>query len=99
MLTLGFGAMSRLARLSPNNCRLNIRSLARKLAVDEVTPAVCAQQVGKTYVIYSPAAILRRRKEAGLEWVVRSKGVAFVDPQSRALLTERVTPNGSRSGK
>ena len=89
--------MSHLARLSLNNCRLNVRSLVRKLAIEEVEGPHCEKQVGKTYVVYSPAAILRRRREAGLEWVVRTKGVMFVNPESREVLTEPVTPgNGSQ---
>ena len=87
--------MARLARLSLNNCRLNVRSLIRKLAIEEVGGPKCEEQVGKTYVIHSPAAVLRRRREAGLEWVVRTKGVAFVNPRNGALLTDPVTPNGT----
>jgi hypothetical protein len=89
--------MSRLARLSLNNCRLNVRSLVRKLAIEELGGAKCEEHVGKTYIVHSPAAVLRRRREAGLEWVVRTKGVVFVNPQNGSLLTDRVTPNGSQN--
>jgi len=82
VITIGFGAMSNLVRLSLNNCRLNIRSLIRKLAVEEFRQELCPEGVGKTYLIYSPTAVMRRRKAAGLEWIVRTRGVAFVDPQT-----------------
>jgi hypothetical protein len=82
VVTIGFGAMSRLVRLSLNNCRLNIRSLIRKLAVEEWKAAECERKIGKTYLIYNTNAILRRRKTAGLEWVVRTRGVSFVDPKT-----------------
>jgi len=80
VITIGFGTMSNLVRLSLNNCRLNVRSLIRKLAIEELREELCPQGVGKTYLIYSPAAVLRKRRDAGLEWVIRTRGVAFVDP-------------------
>lgn len=86
VLTIGFGTMSHLVRLSLNNCRLNVRSLIRKLALDEHREELCPQGVGKTYLIYSPETILRRRHEAGLEWVIRTRGVAFVDPATELPL-------------
>jgi len=84
VVTIGFGAMSRIVRLSLNNCRLNIRSLIRKLAVEEWKAAECERKIGKTYLIYNTNAILRRRKSAGFEWVIRTRGVAFVNPNTGA---------------
>ena len=81
-ITMGFGAMSRIVRLSLNNCRLNIRSLIRKLAVEEWKAAECERKIGKTYLIYNTNAILRRRKAVGLEWIIRTRGVAFVNPKT-----------------
>jgi hypothetical protein len=80
MITIGFGMMSSLMRLSLNNCRLNVRSLIRKLAIEELREELCQQGVGKTYLIYAPDAILQRRHQAGLGWVIRTRGVAFVHP-------------------
>ncbi len=96
VITLGFGTMARLAHLSLNNCRLNIRSLVHKLAVEEVEGPRCDEQIGTTYRIYSPAAVMRRRKAAGFEWVVRTRGVAFVDPATGQYLTPPVTPHAVR---
>jgi hypothetical protein len=90
MVTMGFGAMSRLARLSLNNCRLNIRSLIRKLAIEEIGSENCESQVGKTYLVYNGATVMKRRKAAGLEWVVRTKGVSFIDPKTGARLLPKV---------
>ena len=81
-VTMGFGAMSRIVRLSLNNCRLNIRSLIRKLAVEEWKAAECERKIGKTYLIYNTNAILKRRKTVGLEWIIRTRGVAFVNPKT-----------------
>jgi hypothetical protein len=108
IVTMGFGAMSRIVRLSLNNCRLNIRSLVRKLAVEEWKAAECERKIGKTYLIYNANAILRRRKSAGLEWIIRTRGVAFVDPKTGVPMlpeesdlvsdTESVSDTGSVSG-
>jgi hypothetical protein len=89
VITMGFGTMSHLARLSLNNCRQNIRSLIHKLAVEEIRAELSSEKIGKTYLIYNQPAILRRRKSAGLDWVIRTKGVVFVDPRSGAVLTDR----------
>jgi len=97
-ITIGLGTMSHHVRLSLNNCRLNIRSLIRKLAVEELRSEQCEQKVGKTYRIYSSAAILKRRKMAGLEWVIRTKGVIFVDPKSGLPLEEKSAVDKFRSG-
>ena len=86
---MGFGAMSKLARLSLNNCRLNIRSLIHKLAIEEIRSEDCEKKVGKTYLVYNAAIIMRRRKAAGFEWVVRTKGVAFIDPKTGARLAAK----------
>jgi methyl coenzyme M reductase alpha subunit len=77
---------------------LNIRALIRKLAVEEFRSEQCEQKVGKTYRIYNTSSILRRRKTAGLEWVIRTKGVTFVDPNTGQPLEERSAMEESRSG-
>jgi hypothetical protein len=99
VVSMGFGAMSKLARLSLNNCRLNIRSLIGKLAIEEIGSEDCENQVGKTYLLYNGAAVLRRRKAAGLEWVVRTKGVYFIDPKTgvRLLQKEGVSVSGTET--
>jgi hypothetical protein len=96
VITIGLGKLSRLARLSENNCRLNIRSLVRKLALEELEEENSRASIGKTYLVYNYSAILQRRKAAGMEWVVRTKGVAFVradgSPFESAPPTESVPP-------
>lgn len=79
IVTMGLGRLSKAARLSENNCRLNIRSLKKKLALAEVGSEDSRAGIGKTYKVYSYTAILALRRAAGLEWVIRTKGVAFVN--------------------
>lgn len=79
IVTMGLGRLSKVARLSENNCRLNIRSLKKKLALAEVGLEDSRAGIGKTYKVYGYTAILAQRRAAGLEWVIRTKGVKFID--------------------
>ncbi len=80
VLTIGYRALSHACRLTVNNCKANLHSLARKLAIEEAGGHSYTQ--AKTYRVYSPEAILERRKAAGLVYYVKSRGVTFVDPQT-----------------
>jgi hypothetical protein len=82
LISIGFGRLSKLSRLSENNCRQNVRSLIRKLALEELKPEHSALGVGKTYKVFGYASILARRKAAGMTWVIRTKGVVFVHPNT-----------------
>jgi hypothetical protein len=72
--------MSQLCRMTPKNCKINTQRLIRKLALEVLSPYNTPESIGTTYRVYSDQAILERRREAGLEWVVRSRGVEFVNP-------------------
>lgn len=91
-VTMGLGRLSKGARLSENNCRLNIRSLVKKLAVEEIGAEDSRAGIGKTYRVYSYTAILLRRRAAGMEWVIRTKGVIFVDRTGQPLSIPHVVP-------
>jgi hypothetical protein len=83
LVTLGFATLGRLADLSESNARINLRSLVRKLAVEEFESYDCAQSRGRTYRIFDEAAVLERRREAGLVWYrKRTMGVVFVDGET-----------------
>lgn len=93
LITLGFASMGRLTGLSESNARINLRSLIQKLAVAEHTTYDCAASQGRTYRIYQPAEILRRRHQAGLSWVMRrTLAVVFVDPQTKLPLFMKPGP-------
>jgi len=72
--------MSQLCRMTPKNCKINTQRLIRKLALEVLSPYNTPESIGTTYRIFSDQAILQRRRDAGLEWVVRSRGVEFVNP-------------------
>ena len=79
-VVIGWRGMSQLCRMTPKNCKINTQRLIRKLALEILSPYNTPESIGTTYRVYSDQAILQRRREAGLEWVVRSRGVEFVDP-------------------
>jgi hypothetical protein len=79
-ITIGWRGMSQLCRMTPKNCKINTQRLLRKLALEILSPYNTPESIGTTYRIYSVERIFERRHAAGFEWVVRSRGVEFVDP-------------------
>jgi len=79
-IVIGWRGMSQLCRMTPKNCKINTQRLIRKLALEVLSPYNTPESIGTTYRVYSGQAIFERRRAAGLEWVVRSRGVEFVDP-------------------
>ena len=78
LIRIGYGGLQSLCGLDKTNCKDNIQSLIRKLAVEVVSPFSVQRNQGPVYRIFSANAILKRRKAAGMEWVIRTKGVRFV---------------------
>ena len=91
VLTIGLRSLAELSRMAYSNCKANVRSLVAKLAIDE-RPGFSYTE-GRTYLIYSFREILRRRKAAGLTHVVRTRGVAFVDPNTGKDLLKSSAPD------
>jgi len=79
-IVIGWRGMSQLCRMTPKNCKINTHRLIGKYAMEVLSPYNTPESIGTTYRVYSDDAIVRRRRERGLEWVVRSRGVEFVDP-------------------
>jgi hypothetical protein len=79
-IVIGYRALSMACGLTVNNCKANLRSLARKLAIDEAAGHSYTQ--AKTYVVYHATAILKRRRAAGLTHYIKSRGILFVNPET-----------------
>jgi hypothetical protein len=79
LIRIGYGGLQSLCGLDKTNCKDNIQSLIRKLAVEVVSPFSVQRNQGNVYRIFSANAILKRRKAAGMDWVIRNKGVRFVN--------------------
>ena len=96
LIRIGYGGLQSLCGLDKTNCKDNIQSLIRKLAVDVVSPFSVQRNQGNVYRIFSSNAILKRRKAAGMEWVIRNKGVRFVRSTYRRIAwPPRVAGGGS----
>jgi hypothetical protein len=85
-ITVGWRGMSQLCRMTPKNCKINTQRLLRKLALEILSPYNTPESIGTTYRVFSGDAIVRRRHDAGFEWVIRSRGVEFVNPATGTLL-------------
>ncbi len=82
-ITIGFGAMARMVRLSESNARINVRGLIAKLAIEEFGDYNCERSLGRTYRVLNYSEILKRRRAAGLIWYMRrTLAVVFVDPST-----------------
>jgi hypothetical protein len=91
LITIGMLALARLAGLSESNARINLRSLQRKLAVEEHSTFVCEQSQGRTWRVYSPDQIMSRRRAAGMIWYMkRTLAVVFVDPGTGSQLNRGI---------
>ena len=91
-IVIGWRGMSQLCRMTPKNCKINTQRLIRKLALEVVSPYSTPESIGTTYRVYSDQAIFERRRKAGLQWVVRSRGVEFVDPATGASILPICAP-------
>jgi hypothetical protein len=87
--------MSRLINADKKSCRDYVRSLTKKLAIEESQGYIAAAGVegARTYRIFSFNQILNRRRRAGMTHIVRIGGVVFVDP----LTGQEVLPGGNLS--
>lgn len=94
LLTIGWKAMSRLARLTPRNTKRNCQNLIAKLAIEQLAGENSRESIGRTYRLYSYRAIEERRRAAGMLWVTRSRGVEFV-PAPPELIQPQ-DPGGER---
>jgi hypothetical protein len=98
LIQIGKNHIAKDVRIDPRNVPIIMDRLVKKLSIEKV------QRGGFTsanlYRVYSYIEILRRRKQAGQEWVVRGRGVEFVDAISgKPLFGEKKTrrPNNTTS--
>ena len=80
LVTIGWKAMAKMARLTPRNTKRNCQSLIDKLALEQLSDENSRESIGRTYRVFSYKSILERRRAAGMEWITRTRGVEFVSP-------------------
>jgi hypothetical protein len=76
--------------MTTKNLRIALDRLVEKLAIEELQTFDRGTRVARTWKVYSYKSILERRKAAGMEWVVRDRGVRFIDPGSIPVKPTRV---------
>ncbi len=90
LFTLGYDRIAHLVRLNEKSVRLLLPKLLAKKVLEIVAAEHSASRTGRTYRIYSPAAILERQRAANLTNVVKNgRAVEFVWPLNA---TEGGTP-------
>lgn len=77
-------------RMTTKNLRIALDRLVEKLAIEEVRSFDRGTRIARTWKVYSYKLILERRKAAGMEWVIRDRGVRFVDPSTIPVKPTRV---------
>lgn len=87
LLTIGYRTLAERSRMAYSNCKLNVRSLVEKLAIEPVGDFSYTD--GTTFLVYGYREVLRRRRAAGLTHFIRQRGVTFVDPATGRELTGR----------
>jgi hypothetical protein len=84
-MRIGYHRLAQMTRLSWVSVKANLRTLERKLAIEVTGCENSATREGKCYLVYSRSSILERRKQAGLEWVRRTRGVELLSQATIAL--------------
>jgi DNA-binding MarR family transcriptional regulator len=69
MVAIGYEKIARACGLHWTNVKKHLKTLEGKLAIEMVQRENSDTRTGKTYRVFGFAEILRRRKEARLEWV------------------------------
>lgn len=75
---IGYAELASRTRLSRKTVGRLLQSLKAKLAIETLDEHRSMELVPKNYRIYSYKEILDRRREAGMEYVIRMNGILFV---------------------
>jgi hypothetical protein len=97
LVSIGYERLADAARLHWTNVKKNLRNLETKLAIEAIAPENSGQRIGKTYRVYSYRAILERRRNAGLIWYRRTKGVQLLTSEQADAHTLSVSHTISES--
>jgi hypothetical protein len=79
--------------MAERNTRFLIDRMIRKLAIESLPGWIQGQQTGKTYAVYSFRRILERRRNAGLLYALKGKGVELItEEQARQYAVKQTSP-------
>jgi hypothetical protein len=79
---IGYDRLSRQSGITKRNIIPIMHRLQEKLAIEMVQEQDSSHSVARRYRVYAAGEILERRRRAGMQFVVRHKGVDFVFPAS-----------------
>ncbi|WP_420240093.1 hypothetical protein ACOBR2_20970 (plasmid) [Telmatobacter bradus] len=77
LISIGAAEIGMRANMAKKNVRQNISRLYEKLAIEIIEDFETVSSKPRKYRVYSYKQILERRRAAGLEYVLRNKGVLF----------------------
>src|SRR5271156_4174427 len=83
---VGSAFLCKETRVHKRNIGALLRRLVFKKSIEVIGHEVSSTRTARRYRVFSYTEILKRRREAGLEWVVRRRGVEFVDPATGSAL-------------
>jgi hypothetical protein len=78
---IGYDRIARHSGIQKRNIISIMHRLQEKLAIEVLQEQDSSRSIARLYRVYGVAEILERRQKAGLQYVVRHKGVDFVFPQ------------------
>jgi len=85
---MGYAELAARTRLSRKTVGRLLQSLKAKLAIETLDEHRSMDLVPKNYRVYSYKEILDRRREAGMEYVIRMNGIVFVSADGVPLKPE-----------
>lgn len=97
---LGSAEIGFKVNMSKKNVRQNIARLFEKLAIQIIQNFETSISQARTYRVFSYKQILERRRAAGLEYVLRNKGVVFCNPDGVEVVLSPIdvsSPGGETS--
>jgi len=95
VISIGAADIGMRANMAKKNVRQNISRLYEKLAIEIIEDFETVSSKPRRYRVYSSKQILERRRAAGLEYVLRNKGVVFCSASGaeiKALPVDQKTP-------
>lgn len=103
---LGSSVLCRETRVHKRNLGTLLRRLVFKQSIEILDHEQSHTRTARRFRVFSYTEILKRRRQAGLEWVVRRRGVEFVNPATGEPLfrdsgpldgPSEITPPGAAS--
>jgi hypothetical protein len=79
---IGYDRLARRSGITKRNIIPIMHRLEQKLAIEIMAEEDSARSIARRYRVYGPEEVLERRRRAGMEYVVRHKGVDFVYPST-----------------